>query len=119
VKTKYFYNAQRPKDAAPGLCPCPKLCKGTGDGDTIGNCKKITISPFQTGQVIITGARTMDQINEAYDFIKGVFTKHADSVMRKTYMLASEPVPAEPAKKTRTPSGWIQHPCPRNIIKLA
>jgi TATA-box binding protein (TBP) (component of TFIID and TFIIIB) len=120
VKTKYFYNAQRPKDAAPGLCPCTKLCKGTGDGYTIENCKKITISPFQTGQVIITGARTMDQINEAYDFIKGVFTKHADSVMRKTYTLASdEPTAAEPVKKPRISSGWIQHPCPRNIIKLA
>lgn len=123
VKTKYFYNAQRPKDAQPGLCPCPKLCKGTGDGDTIGNCKKITISPFQTGQVIITGARTMEQINEAYDFIKHVFTKHADSVMRKTYMLAADPatetpVATAPVKKTRTATGWIQHPCPRNIIKL-
>lgn len=120
VKTKYFYNAQRPAGAQPGLCPCPKLCKGTGDGDTIGNCKKITISPFQTGQVIITGARTMDQINEAYEFIKHVFTKHADTVMRKTYMLESdEPVAvAEPVKKTRTPTGWIQHPCPRNIVKF-
>jgi TATA-box binding protein (TBP) (component of TFIID and TFIIIB) len=119
VKTKYFYNAQRPKDAPPGLCPCSRLCKGTGDGDTIDNCKKITISPFQTGQVIITGARTMDQINEAYEFIKHVFTKHADSVMRKTYTLASDLAPAEPVKKARIPSGWIQHPCPRNIMKLS
>jgi TATA-box binding protein (TBP) (component of TFIID and TFIIIB) len=119
VKTKYFYNAQRSKDAPPGLCPCPRLCKGTGNGDTIGNCKKITISPFQTGQVIITGARTIDQINEAYEFIKHVFTKHADSVMRKTYMLASDSVEVPAVKKTRAPSGWIQHPCPRNIMKLA
>lgn len=119
VKTKYFYNAQRPKGAQPGLCPCPKLCKGTGDGDTIGNCKKITISPFQTGQVIITGARTMDQINEAYEFIKDVFAKHADTVMRKTYMLTSDSSAPEPVvKKQRNPSGWIQHPCPRNIIKM-
>lgn len=122
VKTKYFYNAQRPKDAQPGLCPCPKLCKGTGDGETIENCKKITISPFQTGQVIITGARTMEQINEAYDFIKHVFTKHADSVMRKTYMLTADPgmeaPAATPVKKVRATTGWIQHPCPRNIIKF-
>lgn len=119
VKTKYFYNAQRPVEASPGLCPCPRLCKGTGDGDTIGNCKKITISPFQTGQVIITGARTMNQINEAYEFIKRVFAKHADTVMRKTYVLGTDSTPTEPVKKARAPSGWIQHPCPRNVIKLS
>jgi TATA-box binding protein (TBP) (component of TFIID and TFIIIB) len=123
VKTKYFYNSQRPSTAPPGLCPCPKLCKGTGDGETIGNCKKITISPFQTGQVIITGARTMEQIYEAYEFIKDVFTRHADQVMRKTYTLASDadeiPMSTKPVvKKTRTVTGWIQHPCPRNIVKL-
>jgi TATA-box binding protein (TBP) (component of TFIID and TFIIIB) len=128
VKTKYFYNAQRPKDAQPGLCPCPRLCKGTGDGGTIENCKKITISPFQTGQVIITGARTMDQINEAYEFIKGVFTTHADRVMRKTYTLTGDgdpdvalpPPPPPPPKKSsaRSATGWILHPCPRNVIQL-
>lgn len=116
VKTKYFFNAERPAGKPPGLCPCAKLCKGTGDGSKIGQCKKITISPFQTGQVIITGARTMEQINEAYDFIKGVFTKHADDVLRKQYVLPT-PVPETKPKKTaRVASGWIAHPCPRNII---
>lgn len=118
VKTKYFYNAMRPADAQPGLCPCTKLCKGTGDGSKIGECKKITISPFQTGQVIITGARTMEQINEAYDFIKSVFSDNAEQVLRKVYVLPT--TDAKPEKKItkKTPSGWIQHPCPRNVIKL-
>jgi TATA-box binding protein (TBP) (component of TFIID and TFIIIB) len=116
VKTKYFFNAERPAGKPPGLCPCAKLCKGTGDGSKIGQCKKITISPFQTGQVIITGARTMEQINEAYDFIKGVFTKHAHDVLRKQYVLPT-PVPeTKPKKAARVASGWIAHPCPRNII---
>ena len=129
VKTKYFYNAERPASAAPGLCPCDKLCKGTGDGSKIGACKKITISPFQTGQVIITGARTMEQINEAYEFIKNVFRINADEILRKVYVLpktseapaaaaagaASVPVKAKAEKK----SAWIAHPCPRNIIKIA
>jgi TATA-box binding protein (TBP) (component of TFIID and TFIIIB) len=121
VKTKYFYNAQRPAGYPPGLCPCAKLCKGTGDGSKIDECKKITISPFQTGQVIITGARTMAQINEAYDFIKGVFTDHADEILRKVYVLpvtSDAPVVVEAKPKARTPGGWIQHPCPRNIIKI-
>jgi hypothetical protein len=124
VKTKYFYNAQRPAGSPPGLCPCQRLCKGTGDGSKIGECKKITISPFQTGQVIITGARTMEQINEAYEFIKSVFTTHADDILRKVYVLPSVPdAPSEQAKpvkktKTRNSSGWIQHPCPRNVFKF-
>ena len=119
VKTKYFFNAERAEGKPPGLCPCAKLCKGTGDGSKIGQCKKITISPFQTGQVIITGARTMEQINEAYDFIKRVFTKHAHDVLRKQYVLPT-PVPeTKPKKAARQVSGWIAHPCPRNIIHTA
>ena len=122
VKTKYFYNAERPADASAGLCPCEKLCKGTADGSKIGECKKITISPFQTGQVIITGARTMAQINEAYDFIKGVFRDNADEVLRKMYVLPPADTAAEKKleKKAekKSPSGWILHPCPRNVMKL-
>jgi TATA-box binding protein (TBP) (component of TFIID and TFIIIB) len=133
VKTKYFYNAECPADAPPGLCPCDRLCKGSGDGSTIGACKKITISPFQTGQVIITGARTMDQINEAYVFIKRVFAENADEVLRKVYVLpeataagaaaapgtAPAPVPDVAAKPARAPkTGWILHPCPRNVLAV-
>jgi TATA-box binding protein (TBP) (component of TFIID and TFIIIB) len=115
VKTKYFYNAMRPATCPPGLCPCEKLCKGTGDGASLGNCKKITISPFQTGQIIITGARTMEQINEAYNFMTALFTTHADDILRKTYICPTT-AEAVPSKKT---SGWIQHPSPRNIVKVA
>lgn len=122
VKTKYFYNAQRPAGAPPGICPCDRLCKGTGDGSKIGACKKITISPFQTGQVIITGAREMAQIEEAYEFIKRVFTDNREDVLRKTYVMPPTPTPTAvvpaPKKKSATkPAGWIAHPCPRNIIR--
>ena len=120
VKTKYFYNAQRPANSPRGICPCEKLCKGTGDGTKIGECKKITISPFQTGQVIITGARTMEQIEEGYEFIKDVFTTHASSILRKQYILPKEESAQsgkkEPAKRMIT--GWIKHPCPRNVMKF-
>jgi len=126
VKTKYFYNSCRPAGHPPGICPCPQLCKGTGEGGAIGHCKKITISPFQTGQVIITGARTMEQINEGYEFIKSVFTAHAERILRKQYVLPEAvtettviTVTTEPEKKPgKTKSGWIQHPCPRNIFRI-
>lgn len=126
VKTKYFYNAQRPAGHPPGLCPCPRLCKGTGDGTAIGQCKKITISPFQTGQVIITGARTMEQIYDAYEFIKGVFSRHADEVLRKVYLLpeaaggaGAAPPATAPVTASKKAALWIAHPCPRNIVKIS
>jgi TATA-box binding protein (TBP) (component of TFIID and TFIIIB) len=122
VKTKYFYNAERPATAPPGLCPCDRLCKGTGDGSKIGACKKITISPFQTGQVIITGARTMEQINEAYHFIQKVFRDNSEEILRKVYVLpkATTEAPAPPVKpaKEKKTTGWIAHPCPRNIVRF-
>ena len=127
VKTKYFYNSRRPAGSPMGICPCDELCKGTGDGEKIGDCKKITISPFQTGQIIITGARTMDQINEAYEFIKGIFTRHADDILRKVYVLpethekddeTSTVVTSKTTKTQRIKTGWIQHPCPRNVFKV-
>ena len=123
VKTKFFYNAQRPATTSPGVCGCPELCKGTGDGTKLGECKKITISPFQTGQVIITGARAMEQINEAYEFIKSVFTDNADEILRKVYVLPPDTTAPTPkgtqkaAKTAKTQTGWIQHPCPRNIVR--
>jgi hypothetical protein len=115
VKTKYFYNAQKPAGCPRGLCPCDKLCKGTGDGMSLGNCKKITISPFQTGQIIITGARTMEQINEAYEFMKDLFHTHAEEVLRKNYICPTTET-AAPVKKT---NGWIHHPSPRNTLKVS
>lgn len=115
VKTKYFYNAMKPSGCPPGLCPCEKLCKGTGDGTTLGQCKKITISPFQTGQIIITGARTMEQIMEAYDFMRGLFETHAEEVLRKNYICPE----AADAPVTKKAAGWIQHPSPRNVVKVS
>ncbi len=123
VKTKYFYNAQRPATCPPGLCPCEKLCKGTGDGETLNNCKKITISPFQTGQIIITGARTMKQIDEAYEFMKRLFETHISDVIRKNYICpvsdeAEHPEVTEPVVEKKKSTGWIHHPSPRNVFRI-
>lgn len=120
VKTKYFYNEMRPSTCPPGICPCEKLCKGTGDGTQFGACKKITISPFQTGQIIITGARNMDQINEAYEFMKQLFQDNRDEVVRKNYICPDATGTAgtavEPVNKKA--GLWIQHPAPRNIFRI-
>ena len=80
VNTKFFYNTN---NEASGICRCKGFCKGQGTGDGDGECKRITMSIFRTGKIIITGARTMDQINRAYVFLNKVFDAHAAEVLIK------------------------------------
>jgi len=81
INTKYFWNKHRLPGDPPGICGCPEQCVGNGDGMEIGACKIITIAPFRTGKVIINGAQCIEQIQEAYDFMNAVFTKHAEEVL--------------------------------------
>ena len=66
----------------------------------------------------------MEQINEAYEFIKKVFRDNSDEILRKIYSpppkeaTAPAPAPVKPVKEKK-PAGWIAHPCPRNVVRLA
>ena len=80
--TKYFYNESAPANAIEGVCACEDMCIGNGDGRTLGQCKEITISPFHTGSIIITGARRFEQIEKAYVFINNVFMKHCRDIIK-------------------------------------
>jgi len=80
VNTKYYYNEAYTDKA--GICTCPRFCTGQGDGTAIGSCKKITIAAFQTGSIIITGARNKPQLDEAYGFMNRVLTTHRDLVTK-------------------------------------
>ena len=80
VNTKYYYNEAAP--ATRGICMCPKFCNGQGDGTQVGACKKITIAAFQTGSIIITGARNKQQLDEAYTFMNEVLQTHRDTVAK-------------------------------------
>ena len=83
VNTKYYYNeGVEAGRTERGICRCPKFCSGQGDGTAPGLCKRITIAVFQTGSIIITGARTRRQLDEAYEFINGVLRTHAADVTR-------------------------------------
>jgi TATA-box binding protein (TBP) (component of TFIID and TFIIIB) len=129
VNAKFFWNKARPADAPPGICLCPVPCSGDGGGYAIGDCKKITIAPFRTGKIIITGAKFMEQLDDTYKFINGVFAKHASEVLR-------EPTPETPSAATTTPTGKpkkatapLNNPMalvrqrmrasPRNIVRMA
>ena len=78
VNTKFFYNTKNP---GKGICQCENFCKGQGTGDGEGECKRITMSIFRTGRIIITGAREIKQIESAYDFLNKVFDKHHAAVL--------------------------------------
>ncbi len=78
VNTKFFYNT---KDVTQGICTCNNFCKGQGTGEGDGECKRITMSIFRTGKIIITGARHMYQINAAYEFLNRVFEKHSREIL--------------------------------------
>ena len=121
VNTKFFWNKQRPGSAPPGICACPNPCAGDGGGYGVGQCKKITISPFRTGRIIITGAECEEQLQDAYVFINDVFRRFADQVLRDELEAETAPVPK---KKTNTPTtseGIIRQKMrasPRNVVRM-
>lgn len=88
VNIKYYYNTSRTV-GRPGICNCEKPCPGQGEGDAPGQCKKITILAFQTGDIIVTGARKKEQLDEAYEFMNEMLLRHSKEILR--------PLPAEKA----------------------
>jgi len=78
VNTKFFFNTMNP---GVGICQCTTACKGQGTGEGNGQCKRITMSIFRTGKIIITGARLISQIEAAYDFLNKVYDKHHKTVL--------------------------------------
>jgi TATA-box binding protein (TBP) (component of TFIID and TFIIIB) len=82
VNTKYYYNEEHPDKNRPGICLCTVKCKGQGSGIGPGECKRITMSVFQTGKIIITGGRYLYQLEEAYNFLNAVLQKHAKEILR-------------------------------------
>jgi TATA-box binding protein (TBP) (component of TFIID and TFIIIB) len=65
VKISYFWNYYDGKRNK-GMCSCTKKCIGKGDGTGNGKCKRVTVSIFASGSVIITGANSEKQIIDVY-----------------------------------------------------
>jgi len=82
VNSKYFWNTAYLENEFKGKCYCTTPCNGKGNGNGDGNCKKVTISAFQSGSVIITGAKTFEQINAAYTFINKIFNTHKSQLKK-------------------------------------
>jgi len=96
VNTKYYYNDKHPDPDRPGICLCTGVrCRGQGSGSGPGECKRITMSVFQTGKIIITGGRYLYQLEEAYAFLNRVLQDHAHEILRIPEP-ASEKLTAKP-----------------------
>jgi TATA-box binding protein (TBP) (component of TFIID and TFIIIB) len=103
VNSKYYWNTDYKDVKFLGKCYCDSNCSGKGTGEGDGNCKKITISIFQSGSVIITGARSMEQIIDAYTFINKVFKDNYDKIKKvNAPFLEKEDVKPNQSSKKKT-----------------
>jgi TATA-box binding protein (TBP) (component of TFIID and TFIIIB) len=89
VKIQYYYKHQNTSNSSKnGQCQCANgICNGKGDGITTTNCKKITISVFQSGCILITGVTKKEHIDTGYNFIVNVIKNHASKVKRVKLMI--------------------------------
>ena len=103
VLSSFFWNEdyKNKHDKSLGKCYCKNLCSGKGEGKGDGQCKKITISVFQSGSVII-GAKTYVQILDAYKFISNVFNDHKDELKKVNAFFLNEKTLASEKKKDKT-----------------
>lgn len=102
VNIKMFWNKNNVVgNSFTGKCPCPKKCIGKGTGDGVGQCKKITIFVFQSGSIMITGARCIEQIYSGYHFINSIFEKYKDELEVKVPEFIRKQQPANKERVMR------------------
>lgn len=92
VKIGYMWNSINKKKN--GICNCSTKCKmkkkkATGYGD--GNCKTVTIAIFQSGNIIITGSRKIEQTDDTYKFINNVVRNNYLDIVRFSILDIKKP----------------------------
>lgn len=86
VKIQYFWNEKSTNKS--GHCECNRPCYGRGENSVVGTepfdgqCKKVTISVFESGKILITGATSYAQIDEAYAYIVKVIQENVERVRK-------------------------------------
>lgn len=80
VKLEYYWNSEYPNNK--GSCLCKGNCFGKGHGHGEGNCKKVTVAIFESGQLLITGANAFCQIDAAYEYICDVIRNNVEEVRK-------------------------------------
>ena len=89
VKSMYYWNKDYKDYPIKGKCYCTKKCTGKGNGEGDGNCKKVTTAVFQSGSVLITGGRSMEQIKDGYDFINRILKNQVMRFVKKAKFLGA------------------------------
>jgi TATA-box binding protein (TBP) (component of TFIID and TFIIIB) len=104
VKNKFYFNKEYLDREHPGKCYCKGKCLGKGDGNGEGDCKKITISIFQSGSILITGAKNVENIEYIRKFIIQVIKDNYNLIrkVKTPFEDMEEIVEQEPKKYIRT-----------------
>jgi TATA-box binding protein (TBP) (component of TFIID and TFIIIB) len=86
VKNKFFWN-EKNINGNQGKCDCVPKCIERGKKSI---CTQITISVFQSGSVIITGAKSIQQIKDAYKYINDIFKYNYKDIYCKQQLKEGE-----------------------------
>lgn len=82
LKVHYYINESKLQQN--GCCDChadPTLkCPGKGEGKNLTDCKRVTLSIFGTGKMMIIGASAMAHVDHVYAFVKGMLPEHFAAV---------------------------------------
>lgn len=91
VNIKYYWNYDKYEhgECQTGICECTEVCASSGKKRIMkdpsknkpSGCVRITIAPFQTGKIIITGAKTIEQIKDASQWILEIIQKHKHEIL--------------------------------------
>jgi hypothetical protein len=118
----YYWNKDYNDYPIKGKCYCTKKCTGKGNGEGDGNCKKVTTAVFQSGSVLITGGRSMEQIKDGYDFINSILKSEFMEIRKKKAKFLEDqpqqkPVVKEDVKKIKIKRANIKNYPSDDIIK--
>jgi TATA-box binding protein (TBP) (component of TFIID and TFIIIB) len=86
VKLEYYWNEQYQENK--GVCMCTGNCFGKGNGHGEGDCKKVTLAIFESGQLLITGANAFKQIDAAYTYITNIVQDNLEEIRKVVPMPA-------------------------------
>ena len=84
LKVHYYFNES--KHVQNGCCEChaasdpTRKCEGKGNGQIAKDCKRVTLTIFGTGKMMIIGASSMAQVDHVHAFAQRMLAEHVEAV---------------------------------------
>jgi len=94
INCKYYWNSLYNREEKKGVCHCNQKCLGKGNGDKVGECRRITIAIFQSGNIIITGARSYQQLQDTYHYINHILKENYLEIKRNILPIIEDDEPS-------------------------